>query len=305
MKETVGLRERDLVSGLPSSVVFERARASRHVMGRANRALLFWVEEIARRKLFTELGYTSVFAFCEMELSLDPHTISEMLRTSQCLRNLPGLLAASSDIAPSKLREISRVCVPKTEDFWIEAARTKTCREIEKLVAITPKGGVPTLERKTLDSSPKTLEVPLLPLSRDPVSTSPETPGSSNGSELLGREFASLSSGPTPAQPSAPPVRSLLDQEDARGEAEISETGLSSEPPPGECDSQDCETENRVPLKLRYKFVADLEADAWAVLEEALRGVTWRSSFCMRSERKGKNKEEKEDRPFLLRPIGW
>ncbi|MBI2264524.1 MAG: hypothetical protein HYU64_05055 [Armatimonadetes bacterium] len=295
MEETVGLRERDLVSGLPSSVVFERARASRHVLGRANRALLFWVEEIARRKLFTELGYTSVFAFCEMELSLDPHTISEMLRTSQCLRDLPGLLAASSEIAPSKLREISRVCTPRTENFWIETARTKTCREIEKLVAITPKGGLPTLEHKH--------------------SSFPETPGSLNGGELRGREAVSLSSG-------LPPAPSLLDQEHIRAEAVISETVCHR--------NRHLKTATLRIAEQRIMFPSSSATNSWPIWrpmpgrfwrrpfgrqENRAAGgiglifcVTWRSSSCMRFERKRKREEkekEKEKLRFLLRPVGW
>ncbi|MBI2265746.1 MAG: hypothetical protein HYU64_11315 [Armatimonadetes bacterium] len=51
MENIVGLMEEDLVSGLPSETVFQRVRASRQVLGRANRALLFWIEEIGEQIL--------------------------------------------------------------------------------------------------------------------------------------------------------------------------------------------------------------------------------------------------------------
>ncbi|MBI2266645.1 MAG: hypothetical protein HYU64_16020, partial [Armatimonadetes bacterium] len=133
----------DLVSGLPAEEVLLRARHARLIFGKATRALFFWLKEVENRRLFSKWGYSSLFAFAESELELDPRTISEMLRTHRCLKELPGLQALAEEIAPSKLREISRVCTPLTESFWIEQARAKSCRVIEKLVSITPKGGLP------------------------------------------------------------------------------------------------------------------------------------------------------------------
>jgi len=38
------------------------------------------------------------------------------------------------------VREISRVATKDTEEYWCDAVRGKTVREVEKLVAFTPKG---------------------------------------------------------------------------------------------------------------------------------------------------------------------
>jgi len=35
------------------------------------------------------------------------------------------------------------VATPETEGFWYEAAKKNTTRQIEKLVAFSPKGGLP------------------------------------------------------------------------------------------------------------------------------------------------------------------
>jgi 5-methylcytosine-specific restriction endonuclease McrA len=141
------LPEQELISGLPAQEVFRRAKEARSAFGRASRALLFWIQQVEERRLYRELGYSSAFAYAEAELELDPHTIAEMLRTARCLKDLSRLAQAAARIAPSKLREISRVCVPATEAFWIQMAGSRTYREIEKMVAITPRGGLPPVVR--------------------------------------------------------------------------------------------------------------------------------------------------------------
>lgn len=41
------------------------------------------------------------------------------------------------------MREITRVAVPETEEFWIESAAKYNCKQIQMMVANTPKGSLP------------------------------------------------------------------------------------------------------------------------------------------------------------------
>jgi len=61
------------------------------------------------------------------------------------LAGLPRLSASyeKGEISGTHIREITRVATAETESFRDEAARNCTTREIEKMVAFTPKGGLP------------------------------------------------------------------------------------------------------------------------------------------------------------------
>lgn len=143
--ECVSFHLTDLVEGLPADEVHKRALGARKILGRAQRALCFWLVEIEKRKLFKNFGCSSVFHYAETCLELSPATIYEFLRTGRELEKLPLIAkaCAKGDIAPSKVREISRVATVETEEFWLKVGTSSSCRQVEKLVALTPKGGLP------------------------------------------------------------------------------------------------------------------------------------------------------------------
>jgi len=68
-----------------------------------------------------------------------------MVRTGKALEHLPLLSQAyeEGEISSTHVREITRVATPETENFWYEATKKSTTRQIEKLVAFSPKGGLP------------------------------------------------------------------------------------------------------------------------------------------------------------------
>jgi len=74
----------------------------------------------------------------------------ERLRVGLALESLPQLAAALStaELSWSVVRELSRVAVEENEDEWIEAARAKTARGVEEMVAGKAPGDKP-LDRPT------------------------------------------------------------------------------------------------------------------------------------------------------------
>jgi 5-methylcytosine-specific restriction endonuclease McrA len=134
-----------LVRGLPAEEVHRRALAARRLLGKAQTALGFWLTEVEKRELYRHFGCSSVFHYAEIMLGLAPHTIAEHLRTAKELERLPKLAeaVARGEVAPSKVREISRVATSETEDYWVQVGASSTYRQVEKLVAMTPKGGLP------------------------------------------------------------------------------------------------------------------------------------------------------------------
>ncbi|MHC9539129.1 MAG: HNH endonuclease [Vulcanimicrobiota bacterium] len=142
----------DLVQGLSSTEVHKRALAARKFYGKAEKALTFWIMEMDERKLYNDFGCSNVFQYATRYLSLGEHTIAEILRTGKALAQLPLLSEAfeKGQISSSHIREISRVATKDTEEYWCDKARGKTVREVEKLVAFTPKGGLPGMNSTAL-----------------------------------------------------------------------------------------------------------------------------------------------------------
>ena len=134
-----------LEEGLPADEVHRRAVDARKHLAYAQRALSFWLVDMEKRTLYRHFGCSSVFQYGELYLELAPHTIAEHLRSGKEMAKLPLLAAAceKGEISPSKIREISRVAVPETENAWLSIARNSTYRQIEKLVPLTPRGGLP------------------------------------------------------------------------------------------------------------------------------------------------------------------
>jgi|GEM_PF-290458 len=141
-KETV---DDTLTHGLSGPEVHRRALEARKLFGKAQKALTFWINEIDTRKIYREFGCSSIYHYATTHLAPGEHTIAEMLRTGKALEHLPLLSQAyeKGEISSTHVREITRVATPETESFWCEAAKKSTTRQIEKLVAFSPKGGLP------------------------------------------------------------------------------------------------------------------------------------------------------------------
>ena len=142
----------DLVQSLSSEEVHKRALAARKLYGKAEKALTFWIIEMDERKLYKDFGCSNIFQYATRYLSLAEHTIAEILRTGKALEQLPLLSEAfeKGQISSSHIREISRVATEETDQFWRDTARGKTVREVEKLVAFTPKVGLPGMKSTAL-----------------------------------------------------------------------------------------------------------------------------------------------------------
>ncbi|MHC9543386.1 MAG: HNH endonuclease [Vulcanimicrobiota bacterium] len=139
-------------TSLSSTEVHKRALAARKLYGKAEKALTFWIMEMDERKLYNDFGCSNVFQYASRYLSLGEHTIAEILRTGKALAQLPLLSEAfeKGQISSSHIREISRVATEETDQFWRDTAHGKTVREVEKLVAFTPKGGLPGMKSTEL-----------------------------------------------------------------------------------------------------------------------------------------------------------
>ncbi len=92
-----------------------------------------WLLAARRARVHVELGYATFAEYIERVLGYGPRTTEDKLRVAEALEQLPQLSA--SDLSWSALRELTRVATPATERAWIDAAKTRTVRDIERLVS--------------------------------------------------------------------------------------------------------------------------------------------------------------------------
>lgn len=90
-----------------------------------------------RGRVHERLGYGSFVEYIERLFGYSPRLTLEKLRVAEALETLPELAKAlrSGSATWSSLRELTRVATPETELQWLEAARGRTMRDIERLVS--------------------------------------------------------------------------------------------------------------------------------------------------------------------------
>ncbi len=169
----------EFIAHLPAGEIHRRALLARKLQGRTHHMLAWILLEMDERKLYRDLGCSSVYMYAELHLHLEGHTVAEYLRTGRSLRSFPLLADAYREgaISACKVREITRVATKETEPYWLEIARTHTYRQIEKMVVFSPRRNSspareePHQSRGAFASSPLTQSnpAPLCPESRPSV----------------------------------------------------------------------------------------------------------------------------------------
>ncbi len=96
-----------------------------------------WLREAEAVQIWRPLGMVSALDYLERVLGYGPRKAQDRLRVARALGSLPQLTAAlaSGQLAYSAVRELTRVATPATEAEWTSAARGKTVRQLEELVA--------------------------------------------------------------------------------------------------------------------------------------------------------------------------
>lgn len=89
-------------------------------------------------------GFRSFDHWLAVEMGFDPHTGKELLRVGKALRELPKIAAAfeAGQLSFDKVREVTTVATPKTEEFLLGIARgasasqlARICRAIRMMTA--------------------------------------------------------------------------------------------------------------------------------------------------------------------------
>ncbi len=123
--------------GQPAARVDASLRESVQILRRAERGAVLWFGEMAKRHLYRELGYASIQQYASTVLRFSKAKTSYFLRLCGVFEELPALKNSvqRGEIGWTKAREVAKVATPRTEQSWIDTARSCSRRELEQRVA--------------------------------------------------------------------------------------------------------------------------------------------------------------------------
>jgi hypothetical protein len=102
-------------------------------------AVLRLLIEIDRRELHLALGHSSLFVYCTRILRLSEQSAYRRITAARAARRYPRLLDFLEDgsLTLSSIGLLAAELTPDIADALMDAARFKTTREVERLIATT------------------------------------------------------------------------------------------------------------------------------------------------------------------------
>jgi len=121
----------------PAAQVHALLQRSLAVMDDAHQCSVLWFGEVMRRKLFRDLGHSSINQYAIQELDFCKSKADDFIRLAKKLDDLPAVreAVASGEIGYTKARELVSVATPETQDTWLKAAkgtRKELIHEVKK-----------------------------------------------------------------------------------------------------------------------------------------------------------------------------
>ena len=126
----------DFRPNLPAAEVHRNLRNALHDLARAERNAVIWFCEVQSRKLYRELGYSSIHQYASEELGFSQSKTYQFLQLAGKLQDLPKLRRSVSDgsVTWTKARAVAAVATAGTEERWVEAASSQGRRQLERSV---------------------------------------------------------------------------------------------------------------------------------------------------------------------------
>jgi 5-methylcytosine-specific restriction endonuclease McrA len=127
----------------------------------ARKCAMLWFAEIMDRRLYRELGFSSMPQYARQALGFSETRTGDFMRLARKLEKLPAVKAALPEIGYTKAREIVTVASPRTQERWVAEAKTSSRRElVKKVKRVKKKARKPAAELFEPDE-PLAKEVPV------------------------------------------------------------------------------------------------------------------------------------------------
>jgi len=113
------------VSDQSAPRVHASLRRSLRALEHARHCAVLWFADVQRRRLYRDLGYSSINQYAQEGLGFSKSRTRDFVRLAAKLDILPAVRKAMSDgeLGYTKAREIVTVATPETEDRWLAAAK--------------------------------------------------------------------------------------------------------------------------------------------------------------------------------------
>ena len=145
------MNSRTVVESLSSSDLLSATRELVQSSRCLEEKLLVHLGEIDERKLYLDLGFPSMFAFCVGELGFSEDVAYNRIMVARAARRMPGILDAmrSGRVHLAGLRVLAPHLTIENHSKVLAEAAGRSKREIEELVArLSPQPPVATVVRK-------------------------------------------------------------------------------------------------------------------------------------------------------------
>ncbi len=122
--------------GRSAGQAHQALKTSVEIMDRAHHGAVLWFGEILSRRLYRELGYSSIYQYASEELGFSATRTGDFKRLAEKLEALPRVKAKvkSGELGYTKAREIVKVADSGNEKDWLEVAGQQSRRELEETV---------------------------------------------------------------------------------------------------------------------------------------------------------------------------
>ena len=159
----------------PPVQVHASLRSSLVALDEAHQCSVLWFGEVMRRKLFRDLGHSSINQYAVQELGFSKSRTDDFIRLARQLDNLPIVreAVASGELGYTKAREIISVATPETQDEWLKAAKGTRKDLINEVKKVKRAAKVDPGQGELLPSSPTVVAPRELPV-RFQVDLTPE-----------------------------------------------------------------------------------------------------------------------------------
>ncbi len=126
----------EFTAGLPADQVHEHLKTSLRELARVEKNALLWFAEVQERRLYRELGYSSIQTYASEALGFSQSKTYQFLRLAESLGKLPALResVADGELSWTKAREVVKVATPRNEKRWLAEAMGSSRRELERKV---------------------------------------------------------------------------------------------------------------------------------------------------------------------------
>ena len=116
--------------------VHQALKSSLKALEKAQQCAVLWFGEILDRKLYRELGYSSINQYAKVELGFSTSRTGDFLQLSRKLKKLPKIKAKveSGELGYTAARVIAPIADQTNEKQWVDFALNNSRRQLEQEV---------------------------------------------------------------------------------------------------------------------------------------------------------------------------